>query len=77
MVPKAGDYAYLNGKAKYFINATQYLEIEGGFVKHTYGDGMRGTFPSDAKNFTLALTDFTPQEASVTIRMKHLFDEIK
>ena len=76
MVPKAGAYAYLNGKAKYFINATQYFEIEGGFIKHIYGDGMRGTFPSDAKNFTLALTDFTPQESSVTIRMKHLFDEI-
>jgi hypothetical protein len=77
MVPKASDYAYLNGNAKYFINATQYFEIEGGFMKHTYGDGMRGTFPSDAKNFTLAVTEFTPQESSVTIRMKHLFDEIK
>lgn len=76
MTTKEGDYAYLNGNAKYFINGAQYFDIEGGFMKHTYGETMRGSFPADQKKFTLALTEFTPQESSCTIRMKHLFDEL-
>ena len=74
MVPKEGDYAYLTkGCAKYFITGNDYFEIENGFNRHTFGEQMRGSFPADAKNFTLALTEFTPQESSVTIRMKKFF----
>jgi hypothetical protein len=73
MVPKAGDYAYLaKGNAKYFVNGTRYFEIESGFCEHTFGENMRGSFPADGKKFTLTMTSFTPQTASVTIRLKQI-----
>jgi len=73
IVPKAGNYAYLaKGGAKYFIDGNRYFEIESGFCEHTFGEQMRGSFPADAKKFTMALTSFTPQKSTVTIRLKQI-----
>ncbi len=75
MIPKEGDYVFLKGNARYFIDAYRYFEIEGGFCKHLAGNGMRGTAPVNPKKFTIAMTDNTPQKSTVTIRAKNLLTE--
>ncbi len=75
MLPKEGDYLFLNGNARYFIDPYRYFELEGGFCKHIMGNDMRGTVPVSPNKFTVAMTDTTPQKSSVTIRVKSILDE--
>ncbi len=70
MMPRAGDYLFLDGDAQYFIDAFRYFEIKGGFSEHLTGNGMRGTTPVNPTKFTIALTDATPQSSTVTILAK-------
>ncbi len=70
MNPKEGDYVFLKGNAKYFVDPLRYFEIEGGFSEHLIGKDMRGTAPVHPKKFTIAMTTSTPQRSTVTIRAK-------
>ncbi len=73
--PKAGDYLFLKeGKAQYYVDGLRYFEIDGGFCEHLNSERMRGSFPTNPKKFTIAMTSKTPQKSKVTIRAKTLTD---
>ncbi len=76
MTPQAGDYAFLReGKAEYFLDGIRAFVIEGASCKHLAGKNMHGTIPVSPKNFTLTMTDVTPQKSSVTIRVKNILND--
>ena len=70
MMTKPNDYAYLkSGEGKYSVGGVTFTLSEG-FYKHCYGADMRGSMPLDPDRFTIAMTSETPEEKTVTVKIK-------
>ena len=76
-IAKPGDYIFLRGgTTRYFIGDGKYLEFDGCFASHTYGEQMRGAFPDATDKLTLAMTTVTPHHSHIEMHVKPVLEPV-